>query len=398
MAKSLVFLIILLIVLVFISGCTSIETKSVESPKVDSLEPESADTEPNRTESVEVEPDRAEPDKIMPFQTETDQIEPVYIEPNEAESNYVEPEPNMVPSIEPKPGSDEVLPAEPEPHEVEPVGSEPNGIEPVKAEPDGLKPEPPASFNDEYAGILKEFVSEKGLVDYKGLRRKRYEISMLLQKFNKLDPGEYESWPKEDRIAFWINVYNLQKLKVVTDNYPIQPASRILTIFYRGTNNIRHIEKNIAGHKFLVMDEEFTFAAVEKRFFRGEFDDPRIFFAISSACLSSPPLRNEPYYGHKLGEQLDDQTKRFLSGPLAFGIDRAKRRVYLSALFQLSWYGKEFSKKFAIDRKFKDQPPDTRAVLNFITNYIPKRDISFLETKSYTIKYMTYNWVINDGS
>jgi len=370
MAKSLVFFIISLVVLVFIGSCTSIEPKSVESPKVNSFEPESAGIEPNRTESVEIEPELIETDKTVPFQAEADDIEPVYIEPNEVE-----------------------LP--------EPAGSEPNSTEPVKAdkaEPGDLKPEPPVSFLGEYADILTEFVNDKGLVDYKGLRRERYELGILLQEFSKLDPGEYESWPKEDRIAFWINVYNLQKLKVVTDNYPIQPASRILTIFYRGTNNIRHIEKNIAGHKFLVMDEEFTFAAIEKRFFRGEFDDPRIFFAITSACLSSPPLRNEPYYGYKLGEQLDDQAKRFLSGPLAFSIDRAGKKVYLSALFQLSWYGREFIAKFAIDRKFKDQPPDTRAVLNFITNYISKRDVSFLETKNYVIKYMTYDWSINDGS
>ncbi|MHC4325405.1 MAG: DUF547 domain-containing protein, partial [Planctomycetota bacterium] len=232
----------------------------------------------------------------------------------------------------------------------------------------------------------------------KGLRRKRLEQRALLEEFNKLDPDEYESWSGQDKIAFWINVYNLQKLRVVTDNYPIQPSSRILTIFYRGKNNIRHIEEKIAGHKFLVMDEEFTFATIEKRFFRGEFDDPRIFFALSNACVSSPQLRNEPYYGHNLGEKLDEQVERFLSGPLAFSIDRDKQKVYLSALFQSSWYGREFVQKFAIDRKFKDQPVETRAVLNFITNYISKENVTFLETGNYTIKYMTFDWTINDGS
>jgi hypothetical protein len=384
MAKSLVFFIISLVVLVFIGGCTHIEPKSVESPKVGSLKPESADTEPNHTESIDTKPEPAGPDKIVTFQTEADDIEPVDIEPNEPELSGLEP--------------NDVLSLRPETDDLEPADFEPKIIEPVETEPDNPERELSESFLSEYADILSEFVNDNGLVDYQGLRRKRYEIGLLLRRLNKLDPGEYESWPKEDRIAFWINVYNLQKLKVVTDNYPIQPASRILTIFYRGTNSIRHIEKNIAGHKFLVMDEEFTFAAIEKRFFRGEFDDPRIFFTITSACLSSPPLRNEPYYGHKLGEQLDDQTKRFLSGPLAFSIDRARKKVYLSALFQLSWYGREFIEKYAIDRKFKDQTPDTRAVLNFITGYIPKRDVSFLETKNYVIKYMTYDWSINDGS
>ena len=324
MAKSLVVFIILLVVPVFISGCTSIEPKSVE-------------------------PDRVERDKIIPFQAEPDDIELVSVEPAE---------------------------------------SEPNDLKPVQA----------VTFHNKCTDILKEFVNDNGMVDYKGLRRKRLEQRALLQEFNKLDPGEYESWPREEKIAFWINVYNLQKLRIITDNYPIKPSSRILTIFYRGTNSIRHIEGKITGHKFLVMDEEFTFAAIEKRFFRSEFDDPRIFFAISSACLSSPPLRNEPYYGHNLSEQLDEQTEKFLSGPLAFSIDREKGKVYLSALFQSSWYGREFINKFAIDRKFKDQPVETRAVLNFITNYISKENVTFLETGNYTIKYMTYDWTINDGS
>ncbi|OHB64615.1 MAG: hypothetical protein A2168_03205 [Planctomycetes bacterium RBG_13_50_24] len=339
MAKSLVVFIILLVTAVFISGCNTVEPKSAEIPEVGSLE---------------AGPDNDESNKIAPVDSEPDKV---------------------------KTGE-----------------SVPNVVESAKAEHKGLKPVPAASFHDKCANILKEYVNDKGMVDYQGLRRKRIELRALLREFDNLERREYESWSSEDKIVFWINVYNLQKLSIVTDNYPIKPSSRILTVFYRGTNSIRHIEEKITGHKFLVMDEEFTFGAIEKRFFRGEFDDPRIFFAISSACLSSPPLRNEPYYGSNLSQQLDEQTGRFLSSPLAFGIDREKRKVYLSALFQSSWYGREFVKKFAIDRKFKDQSAETRAVLNFITNYISKKDVTFLETGNYTIKYMTYDWTINDGS
>jgi hypothetical protein len=349
MARGLVVFIIFLIVPVFISGCSQVEPKSVEPPEVGNLEPKH-----DRTKSNRLEPDQTEPDKIAPIKIEPEKVEPA----------------------EPEPGS----------------------VESAKAEPNDLKPVPAVSFYNKYANILKEFVNDNGMVDYQGLRRKRLKLGAILQELNKLDPDKYKSWPGEDKIAFWINVYNLQKLKVVADNYPIQPSSRILTIFYRGTNSIRHIEEKITGHKFLVMDEEFTFAMIEKRFFRSEFDDPRVFFAISSACLSSPPLRNEPYYGHNLSEQLDEQTERFLSSPLAFSIDREKQKVYLSALFQSSWYGREFIKKFAIDRKFKDRPVEIRAVLNFITNYISKEDVTFLVTENYTIKYMTYDWTINDGS
>jgi len=275
--------------------------------------------------------------------------------------------------------------------------AESDPAEPNRIEPNDLKPAPATSFHNNCAEVLRTFVDDNGTVDYAALRRRRLDLRALLREFDDLDPNEYKSWSTEDRIAFWINVYNLQKLRVVADNYPIRPTSRILSIYW-GPRSIRHIERRITQHKFLAMDEEFTFATVDRRFFRGEFDDPRVFFALSSACLSSPLLRNEPYYGYKLSKQLDEQTRKFLSSPLAFKIDRAKQKVYLSALFQMSWYGGAFTEKFAIDRKFKDHPPATRAILNFICNYVSPQDVSFLEVGNYTVEYMRYDWTINDGS
>ncbi len=271
------------------------------------------------------------------------------------------------------------------------------GVEADVAEPNEPNLASAVAFHNECAEILKSYVNEMGMVDYTALRRKRLDLRTLLRQFDTLDPNEYQSWSKQDKIAFWINVYNLNKLRIVTDNYPIQPSSRILSIYW-GPRSIRHIEKEITRHKFLVMDEEFTFAIVDRRFFRKEFKDPRVFFALSNACLSSPPLRQEPYYGFKLYTQLDDQVRKFLSSPLAFKIDRDKRKIYLSALFQMSSYGNEFTEKYAIDRKFKDHPSATRAILNFICNYVSPQDVSFLEVGSYTIEYMRYDWTINDGS
>ena len=152
----------------------------------------------------------------------------------------------------------------------------------------------------------------------------------------------------------------------------------------------------IDKQKFYVMDEEFTLSGIEQRFFRKEFDEPRVFFALSHASLSSPPLRNEPYYGRKLYEQLDDQVKRFLSRPLAFRIDRKKKRVRLSAILESTRYGKEFISKYGTDKKFKDQEPAVRAVLSFIANYISRRDVSFLELENYSVEYINYDWRLNE--
>ncbi len=144
------------------------------------------------------------------------------------------------------------------------------------------------------------------------------------------------------------------------------------------------------------MDEEFTLNELEQRFFRREIDKPRIFFALSKASLSGPPLRNEPYTGEKLYQQLDEQTKKFLSNPNVFRIDKEGKTVFLPAILQSTWYGKEFLHNYSTDKKFKDHPPATRAVLNFITNYISEVNVAFLELENYSVSYITYNWNLNE--
>jgi hypothetical protein len=401
MAKCLVVFITSLVVLILIAGCAPVEFEPVEPSKTKILKPEPATPEPNEIEPPVVEPVGVESVEVIPAQSEPNQIEPdkvelVYIKPDEVtpdKDETVEPEPNDVEPARVEPEQPQVVP-----DEIVPAESEPNEVEPPRVEPNDLKLKLTVSFHDKCAEILKNFVDDKGMVDYKTLRRKRLELKALLEEFDNLDPNEYSSWPKEDKIALWLNAYNIQMLKIITDNYPIK-SSRILRLYPGwGPNSILHIKGIWTNYKFLVMDEEFTLSEIDKRFFRKEFDDPRIFFAICNAGLSSPPLRNEPYYGYKLNEQLDDQVRRFLSSPLAFGTDKEKGRVYLSSLFQSSSYGKEFLSKFSIDKKFKDQEPATRAVLNFITNYVSRDKVSFLEVRNYSVKFMRYDWTINDGS
>ncbi|MBN1392131.1 MAG: DUF547 domain-containing protein [Sedimentisphaerales bacterium] len=265
----------------------------------------------------------------------------------------------------------------------------------LKVSPDIVK-HPLVSFHDKYADILKSCVDNRGMVNYKMLKRKRPELNQILNDFAKIDPEEYNSWSEEDKIAFWLNAYNVKLLKTIVDNYPIQ-SQRILRVLW-GPDSIRHIDGIWDKYKFTVMDEEFTLKEVEQRFLREKFKEPRVFLAISQASLSGPPLRNEPYYGSNLYEQLDDQTKKFLSNRSAFRIDRQGKTVYLSSIFDPTWYGNEFIGKYATDKKFKDQSPSVRAVLSFISNYISEQDLLFLERENYLVKYIKYNWTVNDSS
>jgi hypothetical protein len=365
MPKYLVVFIVLIALLIFIIGCPSQKAKSTyaQYPQTSTAKvplPAPAAAEPDMTEATSFQPAAPEPGIIHPNM----------------------PQPNL-------PGPNIPQPDLPEPNFIEP-----NIVEPNATETDLAKSRPTVSFHDKCAPILKTFVDENGMVDYATLKRKRLELIDLLNEFAKLSPDEYNSWPKEDKTAFWINAYNIQLLKIIISNYPIQ-SSRLLRIYW-GPNSIRHIKGIWDEYKFIIMDEEFTLNELEQRFFRNKPDEPRIYFAISKASLSGPPLRNEPYSGEKLHRQLEEQTKKFLSNPNVFKIDREEKTVFLPAILQSTWYGKEFLASYSIDRKFKDHPPATRAILNFITNYISKRDVAFLEVENYSVRHIAYNWNLNE--
>lgn len=280
--------------------------------------------------------------------------------------------------------------------------AEPNApqiVEPNAPPPPEITPPPKVTFHDKCAPILTTYVNDRGMVNYKQLKRNRSELTALQAEFAKLEPNQYNRWPKEDKIAFWINAYNIQLLKIIVNNYPIE-STRILRVIW-GPYSIRHIDKTIGGiqkQKFIIMNEEFTLDAIERRFLRKEFDEPRVFLAITHASLSSSPLRNEPYYGQKLDEQLDDQAKKFLGTNKAFSIDRQKQKVYLAAILEPTWFGSAFVNKYGTDKKFKDQQPPVRAVLSFITKYANQKDLYYLETANYSVGYIGYDWRINDSS
>ncbi len=357
MAKNRVVFITLLTVLVFIAGCSPTNGEATNSPE----------TEPNEIVNKVVEPEKAEPNEV----------EATVVEPNEAE--IVKTEPNIP----------------------EPARTEPNEGELIKVEPNDVKPPPKVTFHDKCADILSNFVDDKGMVDYRRLKLKREKLKQLVGEFTKLNRNEYDSWPKEDKIAFWINAYNLQMLKIIIGNYPIDSYWLLHLLPGWEPDSILHIDKRI-GHikkqKFYIMDEVFTLPQVEELFSGKKFNEPRAFFALFYATLSSPPLRNEPYSGDKLYKQLDDQAKKFISNPLGFKIDRKKRRVYLSIILQPPWFGSGFIPKYGTNKKFKDQEPAVRAVLSFITNYISEQDKRFLEVENYSIEYIKYSWRLNDSS
>ena len=160
----------------------------------------------------------------------------------------------------------------------------------------------------DYARLLQENVTTG---QFKGTRLNRVNYTRLKQ-----DPGfekvvkQLETCSPEalannqERLAFYINAYNILAMKMVLDHWPLKSIRD-------AGNFIAPVWKKEAGQiggTTLSLDE------IENKILR-PMGEPRIHMAIVCASVSCPDLRQEPYRGKELDRQLDEQAGSFLSNP-----------------------------------------------------------------------------------
>ena len=251
------------------------------------------------------------------------------------------------------------------------------------------------AFNLGFEDILKEYVDRNGLVNYSKLRRFRTSLNQATDKLSDLKPEVYITWSRNEKIAFWINAYNICTLKGIIDNYPIKP-SRFMLLFYPA-NSVMHIRGLRDAKFFMIMGIQYTLDEIERDVLLGRFEEPRACFAVSYGTMGSAPLRAEPYIGKVLNKQLDEQIRNYFARPDAFRIDESNRVVYLSPIFKMyQWHEDAFLKKYDTNKLFREREPVDRAVLNFVKDYVSDANARYLERSEYTIEYVKYNWQLNE--
>ncbi len=240
-----------------------------------------------------------------------------------------------------------------------------------------------------YAGIVKAYVDDSGMVNYKQLKANRTNLDTFAQAMANLDPKQLAKWDEQSRLAFYINAYNALTLKVIVDNYPIK-ASWLRSRVYP-KNSIRQISGVWNKIKFNVAGQEVTLDHIEHKILRKKFHEPRIHMALVCAAMGCPPLRNEPYLPAKLDEQLSDQSRKFLRPPEKFRL--VDNTLYLSPI--LKWFGKDFVADYGSDEAFKGYDQPGAAVLSFIAGYVGPAVAEQLKQLSLEVKYSDYDWSLN---
>ena len=245
---------------------------------------------------------------------------------------------------------------------------------------------------DPYGAALHRYVNERGLVNYRGLKADNSQLDAFSASLASVSPAQYASWSEPRKIAFWINAYNALTLEAIIRNYPIRSSFLRSAVYPK--NSIRQIPGVWDKLRFAVAGREMTLDEIEHATLRAKFNEPRIHVALVCAALSCPPLRNEPYTGEKLDQQLDDQARTFLASSQGLRIDRQAGEVHLSSIFK--WFGEDFVRTYGTREQFAGKSDVERAVLNFVSRYVSDPDREFLVSSAYRIEYLDYDWTLNE--
>ncbi|MCB0643451.1 MAG: DUF547 domain-containing protein [Phaeodactylibacter sp.] len=185
---------------------------------------------------------------------------------------------------------------------------------PVKTKPD----------HSIWDGLLQQYVSSSGKVNYKGLKNQKSTLDSYLNELKNYPPAG--DWSRAEQMAYWINAYNAFTVKLILDNYPVASITNL------------HGGKPW-DHKWIELgDKTYTLNNIENDILRPKYKDARIHFAVNCAAKSCPPLHNRAFTAANLESTLNSQAKAFINNSTYNSI--TSKSIEVSKIFD--WYAGDF--------------------------------------------------------
>lgn len=218
------------------------------------------------------------------------------------------------------------------------------------------------------------------VVDYAAMQEDRQTLKGYLSALAAVTEARFEQWPQADQLAFLINAYNAWTVELILTEWPDLESIKDLGGFFSSPWRKAFIP--LLG-KTLSLDD------IEHDMIRGSgrYNEPRIHFAVNCASIGCPPLRTEAYVGSQLDQQLEQQTRLFLS-------DRSRNRVVdetiqLSPIFK--WYRDDFERgwdSFHQLESFLLAYSEALGIPNSMTKRLKNGDVD--------IEFLDYDWRLNN--
>ena len=239
-----------------------------------------------------------------------------------------------------------------------------------------------------YASLLNKYIRNQ-MVAYSALRAERTELTAALKEFQSLSEAEYKSFSREQQLAFWINAYNLWMIAIVVDHYPIQPKAKNPSYPENSVQQIAGVWDTIP---LSAAGREVSLNQIEHEILRKQFREPRIHFALVCASTGCPPLKSQPFRARELDAQLESAARGFIEDRAKVELVVASRELRLSPIFQ--WFPEDFS-SFA-DDVWRERYGKYGGAVGFVSERLRQQDRMLLRTGSVQLKWLSYDWTLND--
>jgi len=216
--------------------------------------------------------------------------------------------------------------------------------------------------HDQYGELLGRYV-RKGGVDYVSWVADQGDARALGNYVDELSALNPSDWPREDGMAYWINLYNAVTVHLVLENYPLESIKDIGG-FLRKSPWKRHLVT--VGERKLSLND------IENEIIRPTFQDPRIHFALNCASIGCPVLQPRPFLPSSLDDDLDSACDVAINGERWVRV--TPKGVQLTKIFD--WYKDDFTEI---------------GVIAFINRYRVGNEID----PNARISYQDYDWSLN---
>ena len=223
-------------------------------------------------------------------------------------------------------------------------------------------------------------------VAYTGFKADRAALKAYLDTLSAVTPATFAGWTKAERQAFLINAYNAFTVELILTKYPDLKSIKDLGSLLSSPWKPKWIA--LLGNQVSLDDIEH--AMLRKR---GDYDDPRVHFAVNCASIGCPALREEAVVAARLDAQMDEQTLRFMSDRTRNRYNAQRGRLELSKIFD--WYGEDFRLGHrgigslpAFAARYADQLADSPAHAAELRERIRAGGVD--------IAFTDYDWALND--
>jgi hypothetical protein len=228
-----------------------------------------------------------------------------------------------------------------------------------------------------------------GYVYYRALRSDRARLDRYVASLN-VPAATYQSWSREQQMAFWVNAYNAFVLETVIDHYPIKGSSKEYPV-----NSIRQIPGAFERIKHRAAGQSLALDEIEKKILP-PFKEPRLYLALGRGAVGSGRLRSEAYTGELLKQQLDSIQKEFTSEQTMIRVDRGANQVSVTPI--ISWHDAEFIAAYdpGASGTMAQRSPVERAIVAFVMPHLLPLEKELLQKNEFKVAYHPFDWRLND--